>query len=71
MENIFLIKRDFKLVYQPKVTTRRRYFICVSSLIKEVGFHNANTAFLRALNSDADKIRVRLRKCGIIDFYRK
>ena len=66
-----IIKRDFKIVYQPKVTPRKRYFICVSSLISAVGSDNAFTAFKRALNSDADKCRVKLRKCGIIDFYRK
>jgi hypothetical protein len=66
------VAKHYSIVFQSRGTKpRHRYFICVNSLVSVIGIDNANSAFLRALNSPDDKIRVKLRKFGIIDFYSK
>lgn len=69
------LNREFKVVFEPKnpenFNNRRRFAISPNQLEKYVGFHNANTALLKAFAMKTDSIRVKLRKCGTIDFYLK
>ncbi len=69
--NTTLINREFRIVFQPKTDVRTRFAVGAGSLHKYVTPENANKAFLRAWNSLDDKIQVKLRKYGRIDFYRK
>lgn len=65
----------FRVVLTPndreQFGNRRRFMVTANSLINYVGFDNANTAVLRAFNSQEYKYTVRLRKYGRIDFYSK
>jgi hypothetical protein len=66
--------RNFYIVFQPnagELFYKRRFLVTSKTLKNYVGIYNANTALLRASNSTGDKLRVRLRKFGIIDFYVK
>lgn len=68
--------RDFNLVYQPseemrKKHGRRRFLISPNVLHEYVGDNNAETAILKAYSTGADKLSIKLRKYGKLDFYTK
>lgn len=69
------LNREFIVVFQPKdrslFADKRRFAVGAYSLHKYVGKRNAKTAVERALKSDMDKITIKLRKHGRIDFYFK
>ena len=68
------LNKEFIIVFQPyqqEIYGKRRFGVGAYSLKKYVGENNANNALQRALNMRTDKVRVRLRKHGIIDIYLK
>jgi len=68
------INKEFIITFQPKIPDpkgRRRFSVGGLSLHKYIGKRNANKAIIKALQSKADKVSLRFRKFGRIDFYRK
>lgn len=69
------LNRNFRIVFQPKNADecggKRRFLVGAGRLEDYIGTHNAHTSFERALASTEDKIRIRLRKFGIVDIYVK
>lgn len=68
------LNKHFRCVYQPNPDLKpekRRFAVSMNTLKNYVGEHNALQAISRAFASDTDKVRVKLRKYGIIDFYVK
>lgn len=67
------LNRKLKVVFQPKnkeiFNGKRRFGIGVYSLSKYIGKNNAKNALQRVFECEQDKLRVTLRKHGIIDFY--
>lgn len=67
------LNKEFTIVFQPKdreiYNGKRRFAVGAYSLEKYVGKKNAEVAIQRATDCLEDKIRIRLRKHGIIDFY--
>lgn len=68
--------KDFNLVFQPseelrKKYGRRRFLISPRMLPEYVGRKNANNAVLKAFESSDDKVSIKLRKHGKLDFYTK
>lgn len=67
---------DFNLVYQPspelrKIHKRRRFLISPRMLHEYVGPENAYKANKRAFDTSEDKLSIKLRKYGKLDFYTK
>lgn len=75
MKTTTIINLNFKIVFQPydksKFNNRRRFLVGANSLHYYITKENAETAFNRALNSKGDKIRIKFRAHGIVDFYTK
>lgn len=70
----YSLNKNFICVYQPNPEmgfNKRRFAVSMNTLHKYIGEHNASQAISRALDSDTDKVTVKLRKCGRIDFYVK
>ena len=68
------MKSDFMIVYQPNPALnypKRRFLISSKRLAHYVGEKNANSLLLKADQLRTDKLRCKLRKFGIIDFYLK
>jgi hypothetical protein len=68
------LNKEFRIVFQPyerDIYGKRRFGVGAYSLQKYIGEINANNALQRALDMRTDKVRVRLRKHGIIDIYVK
>jgi hypothetical protein len=68
------LKKEFDVVFQPRhkeLYGKRRFLISINRLHEHIGVYNANTAVLKALNSKDDKIRLKFRKFGTVDIYRK
>ncbi len=66
--------RDYRVVVQPYYSLGyryRRFLISANSLWKYVGSYNANTAFVKASRMRSDKMRLKFRSFGIVDFYLK
>jgi hypothetical protein len=77
METLPFKNREVKIVYQPNPgmpgsdKPKGRFGVGVGALRKYVGDHNAETALQRAFECADDKLTVKLRKYGRIDFYFK
>lgn len=71
------INKEFKITFQPKegseilFNNRKRFSVGAGQLAKYIGQQNAEIAFRRALESDDDKIRIKFRVAGWVDFYRQ
>lgn len=68
------VNKEFRIVFQPKDPEKfgkRRFAIGGQSLKKYIGEKNANKAITKAFESKADKVSLRFRKFGRIDFYLK
>lgn len=69
------LNRNFRIVYEPKnlefTGGKRRLFVGAGRLADYIGEDNARMSFDRALASTGDKIRIKLRKLGIVDIYVK
>jgi hypothetical protein len=50
---------------------KRRWLVSPNNLYLYIGSHNANTALVRASKMTTDKLRLRFRSFGIVDFYLK
>lgn len=73
--NTSFINKEFRIVFQPKnpedFNGKRRFAIGAGKLAEYLGEKNAETAIERALNTLDDKIRVKFRNTGWVDFYVK
>lgn len=69
------LNKNFRIVFQPNNAEecggKRRFLVGAGRLADYIGTHNAHTSFERALASKGDKIRIRLRKFGVVDIYVK
>ncbi len=65
-----ITNKDFKIFHRP-VGAKRSNPIGAGRLVEVLGLGNAITAITKALKSKDDKITVKFRSAGRIDFYRK
>lgn len=66
--------KDFRIVFQPKDIERygkRRFAIGAGKLAEYIGEDNAKVAFEKASGMMTDKLRVKFRVAGWVDFYVK
>jgi len=66
--------KDFRIVFQPKDVERygkRRFAIGAGKLAYYIGEENAKKAFEKAYECTDDKIRIKFRVAGWVDFYVK
>lgn len=66
--------KDFRIVFQPKDIERygkRRFAIGAGKLAEYIGEDNAKVAFKKASGIMTDKLRVKFRVAGWVDFYVK
>lgn len=67
--------KEFRITFQPKdpqqFEGRRRFSVGAHSLHKYIGSKNAASALATAMESTGDKIRIKFRKMGWVDFYSK
>ena len=66
--------KDFRIVFQPKNVEKygkRRFAIGAGKLAEYIGEENAQKAFEKASNMMEDKIRIKFRVAGWVDFYVK
>ena len=73
--NATYLNKNYRIVFQPKDTSacggKRRFFVGAGRLEDYIGVNNAHQAIERAEASMEDKIRIKLRKYGIVDIYVK
>ncbi|MDN3584729.1 hypothetical protein [Mucilaginibacter flavus] len=67
--------KEYYVVVQPydrrPYQGRRRFMISANSLHFYIGDFNANTALVKASKMRVDKLRLKFRSFGIVDFYLK
>lgn len=66
--------KDFRIVFQPKDIEKygkRRFAIGAGKLAEYIGEDNAKVAFEKASGMMTDKLRVKFRVAGWVDFYVK
>lgn len=66
--------KDFRIVFQPKDIERygkRRFAIGAGKLAEYIGEDNAKVAFEKASGMMTDKLRIKFRVAGWVDFYVK
>lgn len=67
--------KEFRITFQPKdpglYQGRRRFSVGAGQLHKYIGNKNAASALASAMESVGDKVRIKFRKMGWVDFYAK
>lgn len=67
--------KEFRITFQPKDASqfggRRRFSVGAGQLHKYIGDKNAASALATAMESAGDKVRIKFRKMGWVDFYSK
>lgn len=66
--------KDFRIVFQPKDIEKygkRRFAIGAGKLAEYIGEDNAKVAFEKASGMMTDKLRIKFRVAGWVDFYVK
>ena len=69
------INKNFRIVFEPKdkaaFNNNRRFGVGAGKLAEYIGADNAATCFKKSDEITTDKIRIKFRKMGIVDFYVK